>query len=213
LVLALGLVGCQSEEPRTTAKDSSKDSTKPTATHGLKQGPVLTLTLSCDKQVYVLGRDLRPKFSALISGGTDRVVVVGCLDGSDQSRRYPYYRVTAATVGPVNSALGPSSPISRIPYRACGNMNPLRAEDFKEIGFSGSFDPFGEGFFKNCDLEEYLIFDKTGLYEIVLTYDTDTTDDTLFQGNNTPPSQTDKVARVLRTKLVSNRLNFVIRDP
>ena len=57
--------------------------------------------------------------------------VVGVLDGSEQGYRFPHYRPSIKST--------PEMPAPE--FEACGNLAPLRLQDFRELAPNEAFDP------------------------------------------------------------------------
>ncbi len=126
----------------------------------------LPCTLDVENASIRLGE--APTIHVSITNTTDETIyLVGSTDGSGMNRRYPICDVTIT---------GPDGEDVNRPIAMCGNMNPIRPEDFVRIGPGATFDPYrtidDHGFFANIKLRPEN-FDKVGTYILQFTYATD----------------------------------------
>lgn len=90
----------------------------------------LELTLSVAQHPAKVGTVL-PVHVALKNTSAAPIWIVGVLDGSEGSHRYPHYKPTITTPQPVAPAEADD----------CGNVAPLRLVDFRQLAAGESFDP------------------------------------------------------------------------
>jgi hypothetical protein len=124
----------------------------------------LVCEIKSQKDVYRLGDT--PQLSVrIINKSSKSVCLIGNLDGSESKRRYPhlYFTVSGVETGLVE------------PFRTfCGNVNPLRIEDFVQLLPGDRFDPYMRiddlGFWPT-GLREFK-FKKVGKYTFTFNYST-----------------------------------------
>jgi hypothetical protein len=161
--------------------------------------PALELVLTCDEKEYAEG--VHPKFTAKLKNvSKEDVYVIASLDGSDDGRRFPRYLATA-TVNDEKVGLNQSG--------RCGNKNAIKDADVKKLAPGESIEPIGGGTFGQHELASTFKFDKPGIYAVTLTYDTDEKDDAKFDGD-LGKNEHKMLAKVLRTKVVSQTLHFTV---
>jgi hypothetical protein len=93
------------------------------------------------------------------------VYLVGSLDASDCKWRYPYCYF---------EVIGPDGKSTVQGIGRCGNMNPLREEDFIKVQRGGKFDPYQQGYgsFSAYQLSPRS-FPVAGKYRIRFVYSTE----------------------------------------
>ncbi len=108
-----------------------------------------------------------PKITVAIFNRTDSdIYLVGSLDGSEGTRRYPhcYFEVTGPDGAPITLRGG-----------ACAYMNALREKDFMKVPPGGQFDPYQHideyGFF-SAHMLSADAFRAAGKYRIRFVYST-----------------------------------------
>lgn len=131
--------------------------------------------LSCDKEVYKIGE--LPKLTVKIYNDTkEDIHFIGSLDGSDVKWRYPYCYYTMERPKADKAKLG-----------RCGNMNPLRMEDFKLVKSGQDFDPYERtsdyGFFSDYITTSKETFKSPGIYKLKFHYSTNSLDIQEFMGD------------------------------
>lgn len=162
------------------------------------------VVLSAGQATYEVGQ--RPKFTVRITNHTDRpMLLVGSLDGSDVGWRYP--KLTVQRDGPVEP-----EGISR-----CGNTNNLKPNDFIAVEPGESFDPFmvtnEHGFFSHFLLRD-TDFEKPGIYQYTLSYDTDEKDIAQWWGLMSADEPSEEVRRLFeevpKLKATSNTVTITV---
>ncbi len=114
--------------------------------------------------------------------------IVGVLDGSEAGARYPHYRPSIS---------GPAPPA---PFQfECGNVAPLRLQDFRRLMPGEGFDPTraldGAAFMQ---LSTFLNFRpaRPGVYEFRLTLSTESADARAWLGASGYPGEEQVSARI-----------------
>jgi hypothetical protein len=116
--------------------------------------------ITSDKNVYKIGEIPKIHVSIQNNSGKD-VYLIGSLDGSDLKMRSPFCYFTIEK--PINF----DHPIAR-----CGNMNPLREDDFVLVKSGETFDPYQKGFFGSYKFDIKENFQFNGTYRITFYYST-----------------------------------------
>ena len=125
--------------------------------------PKVDCVLSADRATYHINQTAHLSVRIINKSAHD-VYLLGSLDGSEEGRRFPKWRVEVldAAGKPVNMKRGGAW---------CGNMNTLRPDDFVLVPRGGSFNPFGQGFF-GADGFEFLHVQRPGRYRVRFVYST-----------------------------------------
>ena len=156
--------------------------------------------LTSDQTTYRWGE--MPEVEVKIYNNTkEAVYFIGSLDGSDLKWRHPhcYFEIEKPTNDKPQA------------YGRCGNMNPLRAEDFVKVEPGKSFDPYTSvdhyGFFSAYNISDERQFRVPGRYKITFYYSTFSTklEDYAGYGSEVPDLQT-LLNQVPKVKLQSNTL-------
>ncbi|MGE0432735.1 MAG: hypothetical protein AB7K09_08170 [Planctomycetota bacterium] len=188
------------------ALTSSSRGQDPQPAQPAKPAPVLSCTISAEATIEL---GAAPSVKVELKNLTDgEIVLVGSLDGSCQSRRYPYCQFTIT---------GPDGNDPVKPAMGCGFMNPLRDKDFVAVAAHGTFDPYMHiddyGFFPAWQINAST-FDKVGEYRLRFTYSTDETDLAKWGGTGSISDEVKaQLARVPRTAVVSNELVIKVVEP
>ena len=178
---------------------------------GLSKRINLRCTLKPDKLVYKIGE--LPKFTVEIENNTrQEIYLPGSLDGSDVKWRFPhcYYSISRPSLN-VRFEEGKI-------YSRCGNMNPLRPDDFKLVKPGEKFNPYDGPYFRNYATKDTTTFDRPGTYRIKFYYSTKSKDISGFFGDLSPDRrETDSMTlvsllpileKVPRIELASNEIEI-----
>ena len=135
----------------------------------------LKCVLTADKKVYKTGE--LPRFTVkIINDSKQDIYLPGSLDGSDLKWRFPHCYYTITGPGPDNSKM-----------LRCGNMNPLRANDFRSVKAGQAFDPYERtdnyGFFPDHKTTIPETFQIPGEYRIFFNYSTNAQSISQFRGD------------------------------
>ncbi len=171
----------------------------------------LKCVLSFDKPIYKIGEI--PKLKVEIVNETcDDIYLIGSLDGSDIKWRMPYCYFTII-----------KPKIDTIFQSRCGNMNPLRINDFRQIKAGEKFDPYENiddyGFFPDHATTQPETFKNPGSYKIQFHYTTKSDNIRDFIGKfgqlgNRSDSAAIKslFSKLLKTDIVSNEIEVRFVD-
>lgn len=166
--------------------------------------PPLIVRLSCPGAVGKVGQPVAVAVEVR-NVSADALWVVGVLDGSEAGVRYPHYRPAIS---------GPAPPEPEL--FDCGNVAPLRLEDFRRLPPGGGFDPTrptgGAAF---VPLNAFVNFRVTlpGVYQFRLVLSTESADAGAWLGMSGYPGEEEVVARlslVPRLRIESNVLSIDI---
>ena len=168
----------------------------------------LKCVLSSDKTIYEIGEFPKLKVE-IINETCDDIYLIGSLDGSSLKWRMPYCYFTIIKPKP-----------DTIFYGRCGNMNPLRVEDFRKLRTGEKFDPFGDiDFFPDHTITQTETFRNAGSYKIQFHYSTNSDSLMNFMGNfGTWTKHPDSAAikslfsKLSKTDLVSNEIEIKFID-
>lgn len=161
-----------------------------------------------------------PAISVEISNCTGRdIYLVGSLDASDIKWRYPhcYFEV-----------IGPDGMPAMRGYARCGNVNPIRDEDFVKVPRGGSFDPYQNidayGFFHSSQITP-ATFQAKGTYRIRFVYSSEQADPKFWRmaakGKNgaklsasgSRENVVKLLAKVPKTTVCSNEITITVVPP
>jgi len=140
----------------------------------------------------------QPEISARIINGTEKAVyLVGSLDGSERKARFPhvYYSVSGVEGG-----------LSETQFGYCGDLNPLRIQDFVRVEPGNDIDPHKQvdyyGFSKSGKLV-HSRFVKAGIYTFEFHYSTENRDIKDWRGSvsETPSELNELLGKVARVNL------------
>ena len=168
----------------------------------------LKCVLSSDKTIYKIG-DL-PKLKVKILNETcEDIYLIGSLDGSDLKWRMPYCYFEIIKPKP-----------DTIRYSRCGNMDPLRVEDFRKIRTGEKFDPYDDTwFFPDHTIRQTETFKNSGSYKIQFHYATNSDSLMKFMGNFgywSKDSDSSAIkslfSKLLKTDIVSNEIEIRFVD-
>jgi hypothetical protein len=167
--------------------------------------------LTADKKVYRMGA--LPKLTVqIINDGKERIGLVGSLDGSAVKWRYPHCYYTIE---------GPRSVETNL--KRCGNMNPLRLQDFQSIEPGQAFDPYDSvdryGFFTDPIIRDAETFKHPGIYTIRFHYSTKAANinqflgDRSFRNDRGDSLRLDSMLRaVAKVTLTSNQIKIKVEE-
>jgi hypothetical protein len=125
--------------------------------------PAFEVSLQSDQSTIDVSEPIRLRVN-ITNRTTDEVLAVGCLDGSHHGWRWPVVRIT------LRDSSGQI--VSDKPGARCGNMDPLKSNDFVRLKPGQSFGPFRRAY-DSFDGSFELSAPKTpGKYELTFTYDT-----------------------------------------
>ncbi len=155
--------GCAESVPEPTAADVAS-----IGDAGVQKATLKTKPLGCyirSEPTCELGKT--PRVTVAITNQTNaEIYLVGSLDASDCKWRHPhcYFEVT-----------GPDGKSAVQGILRCGNMNPLRGEDFVKVAPGATFNPYrsidDHGFFSAHQLDPHT-FRTAGEYRIRFVYST-----------------------------------------
>lgn len=134
----------------------------------------------------------------IANSGTQDILLVRSLDGSDVAFRFPH--CSFEVLGP-----GGESVVER--FLGCGNVNPLTVYDFVHVPAGEAFDPFGEDGVEHVFGARQLnasMFDTPGEYRVKFVYSTDSDD--LVEWNGLPNSRFDSGLHDLLRQVPKARL-------
>ena len=171
-------------------------------------------TLTTEQEEYLVGEV--PKLTvAIINKSAKDVYLIGSLDASEEKWRSPFCYFTMEK--PVVDSL-PTLP-------RCGNMNPLRKEDFVLVESGESFNPFvaidGHGFFSSDKVSNPWNFRNAGRYKITFHYSTISTNIKDYLGDGVWTYRDDKkkyreleelFENVPNVELTSNTVEIQVKD-
>ena len=173
--------------------------------------PALTCSLTTEKNSYKLGE--LPKLRVVIDNNTGKdIYLVGKLDGSDVKWRMPYCYFTIEKPKP-----------DSVPFSRCGNIDPLRKEDFVLIKAGEKFNPYGNidhhGFVFDHNILNPETFRNAGIYKIRFHYSTNSSDLSKFKGQRSfDPNKPDSLQlsplfnRMPKMDLVSNTIEIKFHE-
>jgi hypothetical protein len=122
------------------------------------------VTCHIELEKPVIEQGTLPPVTVSIINETDKpIVLLGSLDGSDVGWRYPKCGFELFDEN--------KKPLSLGGIGRCGNMNPLRAEDFVQVGSGNRFNPYGKGFFSSHHLWQISNY-RPGTYYLRFYYQT-----------------------------------------
>jgi hypothetical protein len=121
--------------------------------------------ISTDQSIVFEGEIPRVEVSITNRSGKD-VYLVGSLDGSDVGWRFP--KCGFDLLDTEGKPIPQTKPMLR-----CGNMNPLKAEDFVKVPAGKTFSPTGSGFFGSWQLYRFQEL-PPGVYVLRFYYQTST---------------------------------------
>lgn len=125
---------------------------------------------------------------------SNKIYLIGSLDGSDIKMRYPYCYFTIEK---------PTE--DKLQFARCGNTNSLECNDFVKIERGDSFNPFREGFFSAYEIKNKLSFKMKGKYRIRFLYSTESSKIEDYLGDGKPSEQLYyQFNRIEHLKLESN---------
>lgn len=144
-----------------------------------------------------------PGATALLRNvGEEPILLVGSLDASDVGWRAPRcgFRLYDGEGRPIEFPAG----------GRCGNMNALRSEDVVEVAPGDDFDPYHQRnqFFPDYAWESWKA-PAPGEYELEWRYDADEPVEGTWQA---APELRERLARVPRARVTSNRVRFVVKE-
>jgi len=161
--------------------------------------------ISSTKKVYKFGQTPEIEVS-IVNDTQEDLVLIGSLDGSEETWRKPYCYFEI------------QKPFDfKIPsFSRCGNVNPLRIEDFVKVKKGEIFDPYmsldGFGFFNSHSISRKDVFRKRGKYKITFHYSSKSKDIKDYLGDGKEDDELKKMfEKVHHLELKSNILEIEIR--
>lgn len=169
----------------------------------------LDCTLTSDKTFYKIGEV--PVLKVEITNNTNKqICLIGSLDGSDLKWRMPYCYYTIEKPKP-----------DTVKFSRCGNVNPLRVEDFKIVKPGDRFNPYQTidmyGFFGDYLITNKESFKNAGVYKIQFHYSTNAQNILEFMGRfNSVLKDSVKIKTLLKevpkVNLVSNEIELKFEE-
>lgn len=137
---------------------------------------------------------------------SDSFWMVGVLDGSEQGYRFPQYRASIIS----------EQPVVLPEMEACGNLAPLRLQDFTHLDPNQSFDPtvshHGAAYLRLFTFANF-VASSPGSYEFRLKLSTLSGQEESWLGMRGYPGESDVLARlkdVPRVEVESNVASIVV---
>jgi len=169
--------------------------------------PAFEVSLQSDQATVDVNESIRLLVKITNRTGGE-VLAVGSLDGSDIGWRWPVVRLT---VRDSSGQIVPDKPVAR-----CGNMNPLKSDDFVRLKPGQAFGPFAQA---NGSFGAESAIDRSlwlpGKYELTFTYDTRLEAPSKSQrvhGDGTPTAELlAMVERVPKGEFKSNVLTIEVK--